>query len=90
MGKFALAAMICFTASFNESAYASTCLGETPCNACKSCSACKRCAVRGLTCGVCKGGGDGREKYGNEKERLAVVGKFSKLHIRQQRLFSGF
>lgn len=75
MGKFALAAMICFTANFNASAHASTCIGATPCNACKNCSACKRCAVRGLTCGVCKGGGNGRDVHGQEKDRLAVKGK---------------
>ena len=31
-----------------------TCIGATPCNACKNCHACKHCAKEGGTCGVCK------------------------------------
>lgn len=72
MGKLTLAAMICFTANFNATAYASTCIGETPCHACKNCSACKRCHVRGLTCGVCKGGGNGKEKHNHDNDKLAL------------------
>jgi hypothetical protein len=31
-----------------------TCVGATPCYACKNCRYCKHCAKEGGTCGVCK------------------------------------
>lgn len=73
MGKFALAAMVCFAASFGA-AQASTCIGANTCNACHNYSACKRCSKMGLTCGVCAGG-NRQQNHSHEKDKLAVKGK---------------
>jgi hypothetical protein len=37
-----------------ELLHAATCVGDTPCNACKNCSSCKHCAKNGGKCGVCR------------------------------------
>lgn len=37
-----------------EPSIIATCMGKTPCKACKNCSACKHCYVNKGKCGVCK------------------------------------
>lgn len=40
--------------AFMAPAFAATCYGLTPCDACKNCRYCKHCNRDRGTCGVCK------------------------------------
>jgi hypothetical protein len=53
MKQFLLATAVTF--SLIGSSLGATCVGATPCNACKNCHYCGFCAKRGGKCGVCAG-----------------------------------